>query len=51
LQEWAENSPPRTGMTSKIWPTTEYKRSKRRGRCEEVEKRYEKSILGKSGTT
>jgi hypothetical protein len=50
-QEWAENSPPRTGTTSKICLIAEYKRGNRRGRGEEVVKRYEKSILGKSGTT
>jgi len=36
---------------SKICQTTKYKQRRRRGRGEEVVKRYEKSILGKSGTT
>jgi hypothetical protein len=43
--------PPRTGTTSKICQTTEYKWRKMRGRGEEVVKRYKESILGKSGTT
>jgi len=51
LQEWAENSPPRTGMTNKICQITKYKRRKRRGRSEEVVNRFEKSILGKWRTT
>jgi hypothetical protein len=51
LQEWENNSPPRTAMTSKICQTTEYKWRKRRGRSEVVVERYEKSILGKPGTT
>jgi hypothetical protein len=51
LQEWAENSPPTTETTSKICQTTEYKRRKRRGRSKEVVETYEKSILGKPGTT
>jgi len=51
LQEWAVNSPPTTGTTGKICQTTYHKWRKRRGRGEEVVKRYEKSILGKSRTT
>jgi hypothetical protein len=48
---WAENSPPTTETMSKICQTTKYKRRKRRGRSKEVVERYEKSILGKPGTT
>jgi len=51
VEEWAENSPPRSGMTSKICPTVEYMRGNRRGRGEGVVKRHKKGILGKSETT
>jgi hypothetical protein len=47
----AETSPLITGMNSKISQSTEYKSRKRSRTGEEVVKRYEKSIIGKLGTT
>jgi len=38
-------------MISKIPPSAEYKQGNRKGRGEQVVKRYEKSILGKLGIT
>jgi len=38
-------------MMSAIHPTAEYKQGKRSGRSKEVVKKYQKCILGKSGTT
>jgi hypothetical protein len=51
LQEWTENALPRTGMTSKMYPTVEFKCGHRRGRLNKVMKCHGKSILGNMATT